>query len=376
MVEPKRPRLTRALEGSGGRLKPLPAAFVVRERLAYAPEGVGTHAFVRIEKTDLDTLQVARMLAQSLGLPPRDPGIGFAGMKDRHSVAEQWFSCPWREDLEATLGGLESASLRILEVQRHPHKLRRGHATSNWFSIEISDVPAGGLDRARAVVEALRKTGVPNAFGPQRFGRDRANADHARAWLSGEARPPRDRRLRDLFSSALQSEVFNAILSERITRDLFDRFILGDIAKKHASGGLFTVEDLETDNARAAHLEISPTGPLPGSKSRLPTGSALAFEQEVLTSFGLSENDVRRLGPGTRRPIRFPLEDCVVRASASADANVNSNSNADAGNGGPTGSYRVEVTLPSGAYATVLLDEIVKPTEGHFDRTWSQVDDS
>ncbi|MCB9654366.1 MAG: tRNA pseudouridine(13) synthase TruD [Deltaproteobacteria bacterium] len=353
MAEP-RPRLTHTLEGSGGRLIPEPTAFVVRERLAYAPEGAGTHAFVRVEKTGVDTLQVARLLTQALGLPPRDPGIGFAGMKDRHSIAEQWFSCPWREDLEAVLSGIESPSLRVLEVQRHPHKLRRGHAKANWFSIQISEVPTGGEARAQAIVEALRRIGVPNAFGPQRFGREGTNADRARAWLRGEARPPRDRRLRDLFSSALQSEIFNAVLSARIAGGLFDRFLEGDIAKKHASGGLFTVEDLATDDVRAAHLEISPTGPLPGSKSRLPTGPALAFENEVISSFGLSEAAVGRLGPGTRRAIRFPLEDCAITGASDA-----------------SGAFRVEVTLPSGAYATVLLDEIVKPTDGHFDRTWS-----
>ena len=76
------------LPHTGGRIGPAPEDFRVDEVLAFEPEGVGEHVFLHIEKRDLSTPQAVKILAETLGLHPRD--LGYAGMKDKHAITRQW----------------------------------------------------------------------------------------------------------------------------------------------------------------------------------------------------------------------------------------------------------------------------------------------
>jgi tRNA pseudouridine13 synthase len=72
------------------RLAPGSDNFRVAELPAYAPCGSGEHLYVEVEKEGLTTDVVARALARACGVPER--AVGYAGRKDRHAVARQWFS--------------------------------------------------------------------------------------------------------------------------------------------------------------------------------------------------------------------------------------------------------------------------------------------
>lgn len=345
-------RLTADLPGSGGELRADPEDFVVRESIPYAPEGSGAHAFLRIEKRGVDTLEAARRILRVLedqSSPRLPPEMGMAGLKDRHAVAEQWISLPWAADRELPPAGSLAEGVELLEATRHRHKLRKGHVAANRFEITIRAVPEGGFERARATLEALQERGVPYRFGPQRFGRDGDNAEQARAILSGRARAPRDRRLASLLMSALQSEVFNRVLDLRLERGLFERAIEGDRMTKHATGGQFWVDDPDAETARVRALEISPLARLPGRKLAPLRGLAAELEAEALSASGLDEPTLGRLGVGVFRALRHPLPHASIEAL------------------GPD-SFRVELELPSGAYATVVLDELLKPADGPLRR--------
>jgi tRNA pseudouridine13 synthase len=119
---------------------------------------------------------------------------------------------------------------------------------------------------------------------------------------------------------------------------------------KHATGGQFLVEDAVLEQPRVDGLEISPTGPMVGKKTPPTSGVAAEMEADALAAAGLDRETARRLGPGGRRPLRHPLDPAARVAPA-----------------GPA-AYRVHVTLPAGAYATVLLDELVKPADGPLTR--------
>lgn len=359
MPSSRQPWITAELPGCGGVLRPDPGDFFVDEVLPYAPSGLGDHLFIQFEKLGLNTQDAVARIVGAAGLSDGrrlPPEVGFAGLKDRHARTRQWMSLPWTKDEGPDLSAAESPELHVLQTVRHNHKLRRGHQRGNHFGIVLREVPEGGLQRARAVLDRLAETGVPHAFGPQRFGRDGDNDQVALAFVRGLARAPRDRRLRDLLLSALQSRVFNRVLALRIERGQFDRALLGDLMSKHESGGMFVVEDVDTDQARVAALEISPTGPLPGKKMRQPSGEAATLEAEVLAELGLTAEDVRKLGPGTRRTLRYPLDPEVQLEGLGDDA------------------LSLRVFLPSGAYATVLLDELVKPADAPFDRSSTTVD--
>jgi tRNA pseudouridine13 synthase len=355
---PPFPRLTTDLPGSGGRLTSSPEDFQVEEVLAYPLEGHGEHLFVRVQKSGIDTLEVTRRLVRQFGLAtdgarlPAEVGLG--GLKDRHAIARQWLSLPARwfdEPALERLATLADEHFSVLEIRRHAHKLRRGHVRANRFTLVIRDVPEGGLTRARRVLARLGELGVPNTFGPQRFGAAGDNADVAREILAGQRRAPRERRLAELYFSALQSEVFNRALAMRLERGLWLTALEGDLMRKHDSGGIFEVRDPGAETPRLVAREISPTAAMPGRRTRWAKGEALAMERAAMAASGLDERAAARLGEGTRRALRFPLDPEARLTEA-----------------GP-GAFRLEVTLPSGAYATVLLDELLKPEGGPLTRS-------
>src|SRR5207247_7598143 len=128
--------------------------------------GHGEHVFVRIEKRGLTTAMAVERLARALGVAARD--VGVAGMKDRHAVTRQWLSLPPPVTPEQLLA-LAIDDVTILEVARHPHKLRTGHVRANRFRLRVRGVTAGAAERARAILPRLAAApGAPHWSGEPR----------------------------------------------------------------------------------------------------------------------------------------------------------------------------------------------------------------
>ena len=302
----------------------------------YAPAGEGAHTFLLVEKRLRSTDDVARALARAAGVRARD--VGYAGRKDRVAVTTQWFSVPGIAPDRALDLALPGA--RVLEAARHPHKLRTGHLRGNRFRIAVRIGDAAAVAAAEAALARLERAGMPNRFGAQRFGRDGANVERAQALLAGDAAPGDRRRARFLLS-ALQAAVFNDVLAERASR--WNRVERGDVAVVHASGGLFRVDDPDAETARADAFEISPTGPIFGTRVLAPAGDVAAREGAVLVRYGIDPGDLRaprgiRLR-GARRALR-------VRPQAASVGRIE-------------GGLELGFTLPAGSYATVLLHEVL-----------------
>jgi tRNA pseudouridine13 synthase len=334
------PHVTAELPGSGGALRASPEDFRVDEHPAYLPSGAGPHLYLRVEKRGRTTRDVLRHLARVLGVADRD--AGYAGMKDKVAVTTQWLSFPTAKDPDPR--ALEAEGLRVLEVSRHANKLRPGHVRANRFWIAVR---GGDLARARACAEALTVRGLPNFFGPQRFGAEGRNAEVGRALLRGEATPEarragRDRFLRRLSISAYQAELFNRWVAARMADGLFAAALAGDVMKKLDTGGLFTCEDPAADGPRVARFEISPAGPMFGHKLRPAAGEALAREERLLADEGIALAEFARGGgeaEGTRRAARLRVE---IALEPREDG------------------YAAGFELPKGSYATVVLRELMK----------------
>jgi tRNA pseudouridine13 synthase len=227
----------------------------------------------------------------------------------------------------------------VLEAARHPHKLRTGHLRENRFRIAVREVDAAALAAAEAGLLRLRRSGMPNRFGEQRFGWGGENVARARSLLRGE--PVRvDRRSARFLLSALQAAVFNQVLAQRGPR--LDRVERGDIAVIHTSGGLFRVDDPETEAPRAAAFEISPTGPIFGTRMPAPAGEVAERERAVLRDYGVVLEELRpprgiRLR-GARRALR-------VRPAAASAVAID-------------GGIELRFALPPGSYGTVLVEEL------------------
>jgi tRNA pseudouridine13 synthase len=321
------------------RIRATPEDFVVQEVPLYPASGEGTHLFVEIEKWLRTTEEIARQLARAAGVSARD--VGYAGRKDRVAVTTQWYSLPGIGAEAAADFELDGA--RVLRAVAHGHKLRTGQLEGNRFELRVRNVGEELVGQAQARLAELVQRGMPNRFGPQRFGRDGRNVEAAQRLLAGKGarQPRRDARF---LLSALQAEVFNRVLAERPLP--LDRVELGDVARLTGSGGLFLVEDEEIDNARAQSFEISATGPIFGTKMKAPAGAVAEREASALAALGLPASETIKPPRGIRmRGARRPIRVRPHGATLERD--------------GDTVVLRFE--LPAGSYASVLIEELFGP---------------
>jgi tRNA pseudouridine13 synthase len=272
---------------------------------------------------------------------------------------------------------------------------------------------------AKKVLDRLVVSGVPNRFGEQRFGTGGSNHLFGRALVlgdferavadlfapfagdgekSGEARRlaregkyaeafamfPRgcrterallfalskgasaERAVRSLdlmaanfMVSAFQSAVFNHVLDRRLEAGTIGALRAGDAAMKHENRAMFAVNDATAaDPATAERLgrfEISPTGPMWGPAMMRASGATDAEEVEALAEFGVTPEQIAAFGErhprlieGSRRPLRVPLIDPDVEGGVDEHGTF----------------IRAAFELPRGAFATVVLREIMKPMGG------------
>lgn len=344
------PLATADMPGIGGRIKQVPEDFDVEEIPAYEPSGSGDFLYLWIEKRDMGAEYFSRQLAQKLGIPPGE--VGSAGMKDRRAVTRQMVSVP--KNVEDRLPQIDGDGMKLLKVSRHSNKLKPGHLHGNRFRILIRDTVGEAGALLPAIIERIRSRGMPNYYGPQRFGRDGETVrlgfllfgqtmPPPAGVTSRQLRAPRSGFLKKLALSAAQSALFNHYLARRLTDDLLWRVLPGDVMSKRPFGGLFVVTDAETEQARFNAGETVSTGPIFGRKTFPAAGIAAEREATALAEGGLtpaSFGGFGKLVQGTRRHnLVFPDElSSVVE---------------------PEG-VRLTFTLPAGSYATVLLREVMK----------------
>jgi len=252
-----------------------PADFLVTEIIDFELSGDGEHDFLWVEKTAANTAWVSRALARHACVPAVD--VGYAGLKDRHSITKQWFSVrrPSREGTDWTV--FEAEGVRILAVERHNRKLRRGAHRANSFRIALRASGIGDRHDEIAVrVRTLTDQGVPNYFGEQRFGRDGGNLELAKAVLAGRG-VKRDKR--SIAISAARSFLFNQILDARVQGSTWNKLQVGDIANLDGSGSIFSVDELTDDLIdRCTACDLHPTGTLWGDSAPRTTGDVAAAE--------------------------------------------------------------------------------------------------
>ncbi|MBX3354651.1 MAG: tRNA pseudouridine(13) synthase TruD [Phycisphaeraceae bacterium] len=294
-----------------GRIKARAEDFLVDEIPLYEPSGEGEHLYLRVQKRHMAHGELIDLLARHYEV---DPGaIGFAGMKDRVGVTQQTVSIhlPGRSDPPPP----SDTRIEILWQARHGNKLRRGHLQGNRFAIRVREVDPLKVTSVWRRLSRLATTGVPDFFGPQRFGY-RCNShvlgrlllgaspeallsellgaggspfpEHQRParehfdqgkwaeslplWHRGDyaeraalaalvrgATPARAisairREDRAFWVSALQSAIFNQVVAERVRAGTLGEIHHGDVAWLHDNGAVFLVgeEDLaERDEGRA-----------------------------------------------------------------------------------------------------------------------------
>ena len=319
-------------------LRAAPEDFIVEELPRVLPEGEGEHLWLQLRKRGRTTAEVTGALARHWGVGARD--VGHAGLKDRDAVTTQWVSVhlPGRE--AGAPPGLEG--VEWLAQQRHRRKLATGALRGNRFVLHLRAVE-GDPAELDARLARIAAEGVPNYFGPQRFGRHGDNL--ARAWrLLVDGRRERNRHLRGLLYSAARSWCFNRVLSRRVANGSWKRLLPGELAALEGSRSVFAVEvPDEALEARLAAFDIHPSGPLPGRGAQGPTDACAALESEVLATLqplmaGLAAARV----DAARRALR--LRPAELAWTWEDDGRT----------------LRLAFELPAGAYATSVIRELVQ----------------
>jgi tRNA pseudouridine13 synthase len=320
---------------ASGILKAKPEDFVVEEDLGCEPDGEGEHAWLWLEKRLTNTEELAQQLCRLAGVKQVD--VGYAGMKDRNAVTRQWFSVNLSGKDEPDWRQLESENVCVLKTIRSRRKIKRGTLKGNRFVVRVTELNGDRVE-LESRLEKIAAEGVPNYFGAQRFGRD--NLSKASAMFAGKIKI-KNRHKRGLYLSAARSEIFNQVLSNRVSGNVWNCALAGDVMMLDGSHSIFSVDSVDDEiEKRLNEKDIHITGPLWGRGISPVPGVALQYENNVKEQYtdwceGLEYAGLKQ----ERRSLRL----CPKQLGWCF---------------GDDSSLELRFWLPAGAYATVILREL------------------
>jgi tRNA pseudouridine13 synthase len=322
-----------------GRVRARAGDFLVTELPLVEPAGEGEHAWLLVRKREENTATVAGQLAQLAGVPLRN--VGYAGLKDRNAVTEQWFSVHLPGRAEPDWKSLDSDRITLLQHTRHTRKLRRGALQGNAFSLRLREL-SGDIDVLQTRLRQVATEGVPNYFGEQRFGRGGSNLVTAARLFAGSARRL-SRHQRGLALSAARAFLFNRVLGWRVAAGNWNRLLAGEAVQLAGSHSFFLADTIDAELLRRLqHHDIHPTGPMAGKGEPPVSGECRQLEGDCLAPCtdwlqGLVAAGLKQ----ERRALRV-VPDNVTWSWPQADELL------------------LEFSLPAGSYATSVLRELVR----------------
>lgn len=322
-------------------LRSSPEDFIVDELLGFQPDGAGEHVFLRVCKRELTTRDVAKRLACFADV--RELAVGFSGMKDRRARTTQWFSVqmPGRGALDWST--LNCEELQILDVARHSRKLRRAQHRANRFRLTLRglDCDEARIGERLARIAAL---GVPNYFGPQRFGNAGDNVVQALIMFRGK----RLRRgpLRGILISAARSFLFNEVLAERVRAGSWCRIESGDVLLHRDSDRLVGEGEMDhgTIDRHYRSGQVDATGALWGRGELISAGAVKRVESDVAERYREIADGLEQAGLSQQRRNLRLLADGLEWGYRGSD-------------------LALAFDLPVGGYATSLVREIARTIE-------------
>ncbi len=386
------------IEGIGGRIKQRIEDFVVEEMpLQKSAEVNGKieadeYIVFSLEKFNWDTNQILKLIAKKLHVAA--DRFRIAGTKDKRALTRQRVSL-WDPDrkLEETLKEVRIKDIKIYNIKRGD-KLRLGELEGNKFEITIRDIVLKE-EEIRSRLDALfdeMKIGIPNVFGPQRFGETRpvtsavgkemlkSNFERAvKIYLADyfEAEPEDARKARrylsenwnisgfskstELFPYRLKNERSMLFYLQEHPKDFggalrrlpkrlrkmflnaYQSEIWNIVAEEHYSQ--------ERGKKEISNMKI----PLVGYDTELDEGDAihkkiinlLKKDKIRLADFAMRGMPELRCNGSERRLLLFPKNMKLIEVS---DDEFNAGKKA----------AQISFSLPAGSYATVVLKEIMK----------------
>jgi len=328
---------------STGLLRSTESDFKVYEQLPFSPIGEGEHLFIHIRKTGANTVFVARELAKYFNV--KEHLVSYAGLKDRFAITEQWFGVHVPGKQEFDLSDLAIEGVEVLNYTRHNKKLRTGALSGNRFELILRDVT--DLKALNERWHQIIKQGVPNYFGEQRFGIDGGNIARASTLFAGSK--VKDKKKRGMYLSAARSQIFNAVIDERINQGLFNTIQDGDVLMLAGTQSVFHQEQAdESVQQRLVEQDIDITAPMWGAGQLMTTTKTQAIEEKIAELYPDFSQGLPRFGlKQERRRIRLTIQEPEIEVLAAPESNE-------------LPIVKVSFVLPAGSYATTVLRELLQ----------------
>ena len=313
--------------------------FIVKEQLPFQPDGSGSHVFLRVEKTALNTLFVIELLAKFSGLAAKH--IGYAGLKDKQAISTQWFSINLEGLTEPKWEDFSYPGVKIKEITYHKKKLKIGSVAANEFTILLRDLQAFEANEIEKRLKKISQFGVPNYFGPQRFGINNQNINKAADWFTGKIKI-NQRSQKSIILSAARSFLFNQLLSLRIKDYGWHQLIAGEVMMLQGSHSIFVVEETSDPEiqSRFEKKDIHPTLALWGQGELMSQLELKKLENTMLEQFPDWCQNLGNKGLKQQRRLMRVIPENLKYQWLKKDQ------------------LQIKFSLPKGCYATSILREL------------------
>lgn len=129
-------------------------------------------------KENWDTIRALNYIRRRVGVSLKR--FGFSGMKDKRAITAQRVSL-WKGRADV-MAHLRLHEMFLKEFEYADERINLGYAVGNRFTITIRDIPKKQKEIADILnrfTQEVTSQGVPNYFGPQRFGGGNVEAGRA-----------------------------------------------------------------------------------------------------------------------------------------------------------------------------------------------------
>ncbi len=332
--------------GTGGKIKseedflvdevPMKKFLVKFQRTSSGVSPVsGPYFLYLLKKKGRTTKDALVSIAKKLDINKND--IGYAGLKDKFATTSQYIT------LKKKVEGFKTNDLELSLTSPCGNMMSIGELEGNKFTITLHGCK--NPKNVEKTSKELQKRGMPNYFGPQRFGVNKDNHKIGRMLLKRDDKALSrinknykkkytslksiDKKVLKFFIHAYQSFVFNRVLDEYVkknTKPWYESFPIAgfDTKLKSDFAGKETKRILEADGLTPESFRINELG--------------LTCVGSVRSAFV----DVKNIRCEISKNIRLSKAQPMLVLNTKPNIIV------------------LEFELPKGSYATVLIREVVK----------------
>lgn len=315
-------------------LKQIPEDFIVKE-LPDFTKGEGRYAIFLLKKKDYTTEKAIQQICKTLRI--KRNRVGYAGIKDKHAVTEQYISIKSinSEKVEKIL--LKDIELKFIAYSKEP--LTIGLLKGNSFEIVVRD-----LDKKIVVKKDFK---IKNLFDEQRFSNNNAEIGLA--------------ILKKNFKKAVELVLENQGDYENDVRSFMEKHptdFVGALQRIPSKILLLFVHAYQSlifnKTIKSLNFDKNVKIPIVGFATEFENNNIKKIVEDLLSADKMSQHDFvirsipRLSSAGELRDLYVEPENLVVKELEKDDLNKNK--------------YKLKLSfsLPKGCYATNVVKQIVK----------------